>query len=143
MAQIKFVSGAKPGSRISDTSRKLNILDAGLVEKAFNTRPAASPKRIWKQPRAGSLPKRANFGGVIVMQSVCNAEASRNINRHSDRLPGNVHSQSVRRTHFRTRHSSKNGSHSHCYGIDASLTAPTKGFREGNGKNLASRCFMT
>ena len=46
MAQIKFVSGVKPGSRITDTSRKRKKLDAGLIEKAFDTRPAASSRGL-------------------------------------------------------------------------------------------------
>ena len=46
MAQIKFVSGVKPGSRITDNSRKRKKLDAGLIEKAFNTRLAASSRGL-------------------------------------------------------------------------------------------------
>ena len=46
MAQIKFVSGVKPGSRIVDTSRKLKKLDTGLIEKAFNARPAGSSRGL-------------------------------------------------------------------------------------------------
>lgn len=46
MAQIKFVSGVKPGSRITDTSRKRKKLDAGLIEKAISTRLAASSRGL-------------------------------------------------------------------------------------------------
>lgn len=42
MSQVKFVSGAKVGGRISDTSRKLQRLDASVVQRAFNARPAGS-----------------------------------------------------------------------------------------------------
>ncbi len=46
MPQVKFVSGAKTDDRISDTSRKRKRLDADVVQKAFNARPAGSSRGL-------------------------------------------------------------------------------------------------
>ncbi len=46
MTQVNFVSGAKKGSRISDTSRKLPKLDAAVFEKAFNAQPSGSSRGL-------------------------------------------------------------------------------------------------
>lgn len=42
MPQSKFVSGVKPGRAITDSSRKLKQVPAGVIEKAFKARPAGS-----------------------------------------------------------------------------------------------------
>ena len=42
MSRVNFISGAKVRSRILDTSRKSAKLDASVIEKSFNVRPAGS-----------------------------------------------------------------------------------------------------
>jgi hypothetical protein len=46
MPKVKSVSEAKAGIRIRDTSRKVEKLDAGVIEKAFNARPVGSSRGL-------------------------------------------------------------------------------------------------
>jgi hypothetical protein len=46
MKSIRFVSGAKKGGLIVDTSKKVRKLDPELVEKAFSARPFGSSEGL-------------------------------------------------------------------------------------------------
>ena len=46
MPQVRSVSGAKADIPIRDTSRKVEKLDPGAIEKAFNARPVGSSRGL-------------------------------------------------------------------------------------------------